>query len=192
MEFLYFVRNFERMCDHCSGEGCSNCPLHEQTGNNDCAIWCMDRPVEAEKIVADWSKAHPIKTRLTEFKKLFPHCEIEINTGLPGICPAELGVSYECSEIDCDECRKQFWNQEIESCQAVKPQLCEDKSMPKFKAGDLVRVTKDTPSGTANVTVNRGFEARVIQPMATKAVIEYHDLTCIIPFDCLEVIHDEA
>ena len=68
-----------------------------------------------------WAKAHPIKTRQSEFLKQWPDAEIG-DDGLPAIAPCQLNVLFihgkaqdDCEERGvCDKCRRDFWLKEIE------------------------------------------------------------------------------
>lgn len=68
------------------------------------------------KEVEEWSAAHPCKTRSSEFLKNYPNainCE-----GVPIICPKTIDERYNpcsgCSRIDCYDCKKEYWMQEVE------------------------------------------------------------------------------
>lgn len=63
-----------------------------------------------------WAKEHPIKTRQSEFLKMFPNATIR--NGCIDILPCvvdqwihDLCING-CSA--CDACRKSFWQQEVE------------------------------------------------------------------------------
>lgn len=69
------------------------------------------------KAAEQWAAKHPIKTRQSEFLKLFPNAPIYTNTHnvaldpclvdttLRGHCPTGRG---------CDICRREFWLAEVE------------------------------------------------------------------------------
>lgn len=74
-------------------------------------------PISLVRQVEQWAAEHPIKTRQSEFLKLFPNAPIYTNThnvaldpclvdtALRGHCPTGRG---------CDICRREFWMQEVE------------------------------------------------------------------------------
>lgn len=66
--------------------------------------------------VEEWGKSHPIKTRQTEFLKMFPNVPIR-RDGYVDIAPCNLDaeVYRECSEssMECDKCYKEFWSKEV-------------------------------------------------------------------------------
>ena len=71
--------------------------------------------------VEQWAKEHPVKTRQSEFLKMWPDAEIGYD-GLPTVAPCQLNVELlQCeSQKDCegrgvcDKCRRDFWLKEIE------------------------------------------------------------------------------
>ena len=71
--------------------------------------------------VEQWAKAHPEKTRQSEFLKQWPDAEIG-DDGLLSIAPCQLNVELlQCeSKKDCEDrgvcgkCRCDFWLKEIE------------------------------------------------------------------------------
>ena len=70
--------------------------------------------------VEQWAKAHPEKTRQSEFLKQWPDAEIG-DDGLLSIAPCQLNVELlqcesqeDCEERGvCDKCRRDFWLKEI-------------------------------------------------------------------------------
>lgn len=81
-------------------------------------------PVNAVKIVEEWSAAHPRKTRQSVFLEQWPSAKIDKNIKVLTICPAELDEKYRsargCCNVNatiigvCDACRREFWAQEVE------------------------------------------------------------------------------
>ena len=71
--------------------------------------------------VEQWAEEHPIKTRQSEFFKMWPDAEIG-DDGLLSIDPCQLNIELlQCeSQKDCEErgvcgkCRCDFWLREIE------------------------------------------------------------------------------
>lgn len=72
------------------------------------------------EIVEQWAKEHPVKTRQSEFLKMFPEASM-LNDEYLNICPAQ--ISSECRdketggcydpEMDCCKCKRDFWLKEI-------------------------------------------------------------------------------
>lgn len=85
--------------------------------------WSAEAVVEQ---VEQWAKEHPVKTRQSEFLKMWPDAEIG-DDGYPSVAPCQLykdieekdenGVcckNCEFGECRCAECRRDFWLKEIE------------------------------------------------------------------------------
>lgn len=114
MDAVEYLKTLSRMCN-CE---CCNCEFKKRlSGFESCTVWRKTHPDEAVAIVEKWAAEHPIKTRQSEFLKLFPNAPIYTNThnvaldpclvdtALRGHCPTGRG---------CDICRREFWMQEVE------------------------------------------------------------------------------
>ena len=70
--------------------------------------------------VEQWVKEHPVKTRQSEFLKMWPNAEIS-DDGLPSVAPCQLYKDIEekdengvcCKNLECAECRRDFWLKEV-------------------------------------------------------------------------------
>lgn len=76
-------------------------------------------PDSPEKVVAEveeWAKDHPIKTRQSEFLKLFPGADVGETDGCLTLNPCNVyeKMRKECEGLKCSECRKAFWLAEVE------------------------------------------------------------------------------
>ena len=73
--------------------------------------------VGAVKFVERWAVAHPIKTRQSEFLKMFPDAPIYPDTGLVRVSPCQVDKAL-CGNCptgtNCIKCRKKFWLAEVE------------------------------------------------------------------------------
>lgn len=114
MDAVKFITSMRRICQN---SNCNDCVLsffccrglHERTE--------IDAE-EAIKIVEKWVEDHSAKTRLTEYKKMFPDCRLR-DDGYPIADPCLIIDSYssgdDCGKFSsCYECRKEFWNKVIE------------------------------------------------------------------------------
>lgn len=114
MDAVEFLKTLRRMCN----SECRECELGKRLGALDtCALWQKANPEEAVAIVEQWAKDHPIKTRQSEFLKMFPDAPIYPNTGLVRVSPCQVdrALCGNCpTGIDCIECRKAFWLAEVE------------------------------------------------------------------------------
>ena len=76
-----------------------------------------EKDTEIVEKVEQWAKEHPIKTRQSEFLKMFPNASVGYN-GTLVICPSQADTKSvaECvrSERNCDKCKHDFWLKEIE------------------------------------------------------------------------------
>lgn len=81
-----------------------------------CAGQETGSPEEVVAEVEEWAEDHPIKTRQSEFLKLFPYARVKKANGLPIVSPCDLDVKLadKCKGIPCQECRKKFWLTEVE------------------------------------------------------------------------------
>ena len=114
MDAVEFLKARSRMCNDNVCEG--GCPLFYC-----CNDRIDDNMVELVSIVEQWAKEHPVKTRQSEFLKQWPDAEIS-DDGLPSIAPCQLYKDTEekdengvcCKNLECAECRRDFWLKEIE------------------------------------------------------------------------------
>ena len=114
MDAVEYVKQRERMCDYYSD--CDKCPAKEVIG---CAN--ITKISQMVPIVEQWAKEHSVKTRQSEFLKMWPDAEIGYD-GLPTVAPCQLNIDLlQCeSQKDCedrgvcDKCRRDFWLKEIE------------------------------------------------------------------------------
>ena len=67
------------------------------------------------KIVEKWSAEHPIKTRQSEFLKMFPNAKL-VN-GHINICPKAINdtvTNYiDCRNLLCSDCKEKYWLEEV-------------------------------------------------------------------------------
>lgn len=95
MDAVEFLKVRKRMCA-ANNVTCYECPLSSSTGS--CLFMTKDKG--AENVVVDrvkqWSKEHPIKTRQSEFLKMFPNT-LKDKHGIIHIVPCALDVKYKLS-----------------------------------------------------------------------------------------------
>lgn len=75
-----------------------------------------DSPEEVVAEVEEWAKEHPIKTRQSEFLKMFPGADVGETDGCLTLDPCNVykKMRKECEGRKCSECRKAFWLAEVE------------------------------------------------------------------------------
>lgn len=112
MDAVEYVKTQYRLCR--SKDNCSECPLQDK--ENCCCIMDTIEYVEkAVQIVEQWAKEHPVKTRQSEFLKMFPNAH---KSGrVLDICPQTLNIEYMppkgCEYISCSACKTDYWNEEV-------------------------------------------------------------------------------
>ena len=106
MEFKKFYPKYMRMCK--SYKDCEGCP-RDYKG-------CLDFGVELNELdelendVEQWSKEHPQRTRLQDFREKYPNALLYYD-GTPKPCCSDLGYCKECPEgTTCEEC----WDMPVE------------------------------------------------------------------------------
>ena len=119
MDAVEYVKQRARMCDYYVN--CDDCPA----GNyGRCAS--LNEIPKMVPIVEKWAKEHPVKTRQSEFLKMFPNAQKSLN-GVLDICPRKFEPEkYKSAtpdkvcvngnaddEYHCDECCRDFWLKEI-------------------------------------------------------------------------------
>lgn len=112
MDAITYLREKERLTKNCSIK-CIECQLScfKNGASMNCIAFQSSFPGKAVEIVEKWSNEHPVKTRQSEFLKIFPDTKLN-DEGVPDICPADL--TFICDEgINCDRCKKRFWTTAI-------------------------------------------------------------------------------
>lgn len=68
----------------------------------------------AVKFVERWDAEHLVKTRQSEFLKLFPNAQTD--SGCLNACPMDVfgNTGIDCNKRTCFECKKAFWLAEVE------------------------------------------------------------------------------
>lgn len=118
---LEYTKELDRMCKYYlnldrmfkyylnTDSKCAKCPLK--------GLGCSDLTSITQNHIAGvqtWSDYHPIKTRQSEFLKMFPNADLD--ESIITICPWQLGeiTLEECSgRSQCDDCRREYWMEEI-------------------------------------------------------------------------------
>lgn len=114
MDALKFIEERNRMCK--SFGGCCDDCLADKNTCCDAFEWQK----ELVTLVEEWSTAHPHKTRQSVFLKQYPEASID-EFGVLGVCPFLISTSHRgthggCAHVDvnCTDCRREFWMQEVE------------------------------------------------------------------------------
>lgn len=114
MDAVKFLEEAKRICS--SHEHCNDCPFESY----DCSFGAVENPQMEVEIVEKWASEHPVKTRQSEFLKMFPNAEIK--KGVVNIYPCSIdtvevqGSGEYCQFINggCDKCKEAYWLAEVE------------------------------------------------------------------------------
>lgn len=122
MDTVKFIEERNRMCKSFDA-GCKGCPAFNVCEHElSCAVGqlsTLDATTQIA-IVEAWSAAHPRKTRQSVFLEQYPEASIS-KQGVLLVCPCPISASHRnagggCATIGrrCDDCRKEYWMQEVE------------------------------------------------------------------------------
>ena len=114
MDAVEFLKEKYRMCDYTFKKkgNCSKCRLYkDNTGKNlSCEDYINKYPKKAVAKVENWSKSHPHKTVLDDFREKYPNA-IYTADNTPSVCAKTLGYIKKCDKyFTCEEC----WNSPLE------------------------------------------------------------------------------
>lgn len=107
MDAVEFVKTVNRLCKNLR---CKECPVYKEgictVGFDDYSVKSIEETVSK---VEQWAKDHPVKTRQSEFLKMFPNAEFcrDVINILP--CSIEKEMRECCGDRECEECRKDYW-----------------------------------------------------------------------------------
>ena len=106
-----FFKELKRMCGKFNST-CVGCKIYSLCFDTGCYSFIKDNPQEAIEIVQKWSDENPIKTRQSEFLKMFP--QVILFDDVINICPNVLTTIPDCSlKKRCDDCKKEYWLTEV-------------------------------------------------------------------------------
>lgn len=116
MDAVKYLKEYDRMCKS-YGSTCKNCEIDKlRNGCEGCSSIVHAHPEKVVAIVEKWSAENPVKTRQSEFLKMFPMAEM--NEDIVGILPCSIDSSVRiewCKKYEvCNECRKEYWLAEVE------------------------------------------------------------------------------
>lgn len=120
MDAVKFIVTRDRMCRSFNGR-CNGCEVNECMGVDDMCIYYMaQHPQKVVEIVERWGKEHPLKTRKSEFLKMFPRASMTAD-GVIAFCPESMDSEFVCPikerdhyDPECGECRRKYWLEEVE------------------------------------------------------------------------------
>lgn len=125
MDAVTYIKEYKRMCEYFDSKenqasACEGCPL-EWLPFGCHMIEIADNAEKCVAAVEKWAREHPVKTRQSEFLKMFPNASVGYN-GTLVICPSQADVKAIAgcvrSERNCDKCKRDFWLAEIKDEEA--------------------------------------------------------------------------
>ena len=118
MDAVEFIKAIDRLCK--AQKDCCDCPLREHACDENVSTIMKHYNVESVQkmvqICEQWAKDHPVKTRQSEFLKMFPNAKMENIER--SFCTAHFDSTKMCKESNpsnekCIACRYRFWNEEV-------------------------------------------------------------------------------
>lgn len=126
MDAIRYLKEKARMTKACT-ISCLGCLL--SISNNKKGMYCkhfeLNYPEEAVAIIEKWAAEHPVKTRQSEFLRMFPN--VLINDGVLRIHPCDMDKEYIEQDSEkcrayapqklaygCGECCREYWLAEVE------------------------------------------------------------------------------
>lgn len=106
MDAVEFYRTFKRMCEKTD---CKDCLLDQK-----CRPSANVEPEEVVELVEEWAKDNPVKTRQSEFLKMFPDAKIN-DDGILAFCPGAFSQKEKyCHKYNkCGDCARDYWLTEV-------------------------------------------------------------------------------
>lgn len=112
MDAVEFFKNANRLCKNY--KSCSACPVWKE---GCCIVEVDDDSVKnIEKMISkveQWAKDHPVKTRQSEFLKMFPNADFCQDVIDISPCNIEKEMRKCCGDRNCDECKRTYWLTEV-------------------------------------------------------------------------------
>ncbi len=113
MDAVEFFKTANRICE--KQRCCKECPIFYKDGRG-CIVGVDDDAIKSiEKAVPkveQWAKDHPVKTRQSEFLKMFPNAVTDDGVLCIGPCEVEKGIVCVNGKT-CDDCCRKYWLTEV-------------------------------------------------------------------------------
>lgn len=110
MDAVEFVKTVNRLCKNLR---CKECPVYKEgictVGFDDYSVKSIEETVSK---VEQWAKDHPVKTRQSEFLKMFPNAVTDDGVLCIGPCEVEKGIVCVNGKT-CDDCCRKYWLAEV-------------------------------------------------------------------------------
>lgn len=122
MDAVEYIKKAKRICKSrgvCKSVS-GKCPLLDENGHciataDICAADIIEKTENAVQIVEQWAKNNPVKTRQSEFLKMFPNATINESDGILCVTPCNIeGKEFCCPNgKSCGDCRREYWLTEV-------------------------------------------------------------------------------
>lgn len=114
MDAVEFVKTVNMLCKNLR---CKECPVYKEgictVGFDDYSVESIEETVSK---VEQWTKDHPVKTRQSEFLKMFPNAELVADVIWIKPCHVDTKLMTEkhvCYSMSCETCRRKYWLAEV-------------------------------------------------------------------------------
>lgn len=117
MDAVEFLKTVNRLCR--AEEDCSSCPLNgyacDANLKDVARHYTLESVQDMVQKAEQWAKEHPVKTRQSEFLRMFPNAMINESDGILCITPCNIeGKSIGCPNgKSCGDCRREYWLAEV-------------------------------------------------------------------------------
>ena len=112
MDAVEFLKEYKRMCGQIA---CESCPLYSNGGCDVLIRFPKSLDLrECVEAVEQWAKEYPVKTRRSEFLRIYPNAKM-LDGEVIAISPCILDVQLrkDCKG-DCNRCLRDYWLWEVE------------------------------------------------------------------------------
>lgn len=116
MDAVKFIKEHKRLCERYVT--CSGCPAYDNNGRCKLSVKQGDEAAKQVELLEEWATAHPRKTRQDCFLEQWLNAELDCQ-GVIAIDPCDIDKTMRrkdngCYNGDCEDCRREFWMQEVE------------------------------------------------------------------------------
>lgn len=117
MDAVKFLKTVDRLCR--AKEDCSSCPLNgyacDANLKDVARYYTLESVQDMVQKLEQWAKEHPVRTRQSEFLRMFPNAMINESDGILCITPCNIeGKSIGCPNgKSCGDCRRDYWLTEV-------------------------------------------------------------------------------
>lgn len=115
MDAVEFLKTVNRLCR--AEEDCSSCPLNgyacDANLKDVARHYTLESVQDMVQKAEQWAKEHPVKTRQSEFLRMFPNADFCQGVIDISPCSIEKEMKKCCGDRECDECKRTYWLTEV-------------------------------------------------------------------------------